>query len=117
METMRLAVAVMHCEKCVANVESHFEALPGVQSVSVDLGGQEVEVAFDPGKTTLDDLLHALNDTNFKVAVMPDAGEHPFVAEIAADAAEKARKAAAEKDGKGLKVTHISELLAENLKK
>lgn len=100
METTRLAVAVMHCEKCVANVKSHLEALPGVRSVSVDLGGQEAEVTFDPGKTTLDDLLHALDDTNFKVAVMPDVGEHPFAAEIAADAAEKARKAAAEKGGK-----------------
>ena len=103
METTRLAVAVMHCEKCVANVKSHLEALPGVRLVSVDLGGQEAEVTFDPEKTTIDDLLHALDDTTFKAAVMPDAGGHPFAAEIAADAAEKARKAAAEKGGAAAK--------------
>ena len=27
METQRLAVAVMHCEKCVANVARHYEEL------------------------------------------------------------------------------------------
>ncbi|MEC4294710.1 heavy metal translocating P-type ATPase [Adlercreutzia shanghongiae] len=92
METQHLAVAVMHCEKCVANVTRHYEELPGVASVAVDLEGQQVDVTFDPAQVVLDDLLHALGDTNFKVAVMPNEGEHPFAAEIAADAAEKAKK-------------------------
>lgn len=95
METQRLAVAVMHCEKCVANVTRHYEDLSGMASVAVDLDGQRVDVTYDPSRVTLDDLLHALDDTNFKVAVMPDGGEHPFAAEIAADAAEKAKKDAA----------------------
>lgn len=85
----------MHCEKCVANVARHYEELPSVESVAVDLGAQEVEVAYDPTRASLSDLLHALDDTNFKVAVMPEDGEHPFAAEIASDAAEKARKDAA----------------------
>lgn len=96
METQRLAVAVMHCEKCVANVTRHYEELPGVAAVAVDLAGQSAEVTYDPAQVGVDDLLHALDDTNFKVAVMPETGPHPFAAEIAADAAEKAAKKAAE---------------------
>ena len=96
METQRLAVAVMHCEKCVANVARHYEELSGVAAVTVDLAGQSAEVTYDPGQVGVDDLLHALDDTNFKVAVMPEAGPHPFAADIAADEAERAAKKAAE---------------------
>ena len=101
METQQLAVAVMHCNKCVANVTKHYEELPGVQSVKVDLDGQAAAVVYDPEQVGLDGLLHALDDTNFKVAVMPEEGEHPFAAEIAADAAEKAAKAAQEAAAEG----------------
>lgn len=94
MKTQRLAVAVMHCEKCVANVTRHYEELPGVSAVAVDLAAQVAEVTYDPDRATRDDLLHALDDTTFKVAVMPVEGPHPFAAEIAADAAEKEAKAA-----------------------
>ena len=96
METQRLAVAVMHCEKCVANVARHYEELSGVAAVAVDLAGQSAEVTYDAGRITVDDLLRALDDTNFKVAVMPEAGPHPFAADIAADEAERAAKKAAE---------------------
>ncbi len=96
METQRLAVAVMHCEKCVANVARHYEELSGVAAVAVDLAGQSAEVTYDPGQVGVDDLLHALDDTNFKVAVMPEAGPHPFAADIAADEAERAAKKVAE---------------------
>ena len=96
METQRLAVAVMHCEKCVANVARHYEELSGVAAVTVDLAGQSAEVTYDPGQVGVDDLLHALDDTNFKVAVMSEAGPHPFAADIAADEAERAAKKAAE---------------------
>ena len=99
METQRLAVAVMHCQKCVANVTQHYEDVPGVQAVAVDLSDQTAEVTYDPACVSLDDLLHALDDTNFKVAVMPADGVHPFAAEIAADAAEKAAKKATESGG------------------
>ena len=94
MKTQRLAVAVMHCEKCVANVTRHYEELPGVSAVAVDLAAQIAEVTYDPDRATRDDLLHALDDTTFKVAVMPVEGPHPFATEIAADAAEKEVKAA-----------------------
>ena len=99
METIRLAVAVMHCKKCVANVAEHYEKLDGVEAVDVNLPEQWADVTYDPTRVTLDDLLGALDDTNFKVAVMPEEGSHPFAAAIAADAAEKAAKDAAKAEG------------------
>ncbi len=96
----RLAIAVMHCEKCVANVTKHFAEINGVDSVDVDLDGQWADVSFDPDKVTMDMLLHALDDTNFKVAPMPESGRHPFADAIAKDAKKKAEEAtaAAEKE-------------------
>ena len=107
MKTQRLAVAVMHCKKCVANVTQHYENVLGVDSVAVNLDDQTVAVTFDPARATVDDLLRALDDTNFKVAVMPASGAHPFAAEIAADAAERAAKKAA--TGKGAAVDPMAE--------
>ena len=101
METKRLAVAVMHCKKCVANVTQHFEAVPGVRAVEVNLPEQWADVTFDPALAGEDALLHALDDTNFKVAPMLADGPHPFAAEIAADAVEKARKDSKEKGPEG----------------
>lgn len=98
METIRLAVAVMHCKKCVANVTEHYEKLDGVEAVDVNLPEQWADVTYDPTRVTLDDLLGALDDTNFKVAVMPAEGPHPFAEAIAADAAQKAAKDAAKAD-------------------
>ncbi|WP_251230897.1 heavy metal translocating P-type ATPase [Adlercreutzia aquisgranensis] len=94
METIRLAVAVMHCKNCAANVTRHYEAVSGVSSVEVDLDGQQVSVTYDPAQATVDDLLHALDDTDFQVAVMPDSGPHPFAEALAAEAEKKAREAA-----------------------
>ncbi|MBB3171317.1 heavy metal translocating P-type ATPase [Parvibacter caecicola] len=62
-------VGTMHCEKCVANVTSHFEAVPGVTAVRVDLPGQVAEVTYDGNTASLEQLLHALDDTNFQLTV------------------------------------------------
>ena len=94
METIQLAVAVMHCKNCAANVTRHYEAVPGVSSVEVDLDGQQVSVTYDPAQATVGDLLHALDDTDFQVAVMPEDGPHPFAEALAAEAEKKAREAA-----------------------
>ncbi len=74
-----LAVDNMHCGKCVANVEQHFRDLAGVAEVSVSLDGKEATVTYDDAALDIDALLHALDDTNFKVIVMPDDGHNPFL--------------------------------------
>ncbi len=112
----RLAIAVMHCEKCVANVTKHFAEINGVDSVHVDLDGQWADVSFDPDKVTMDMLLHALDDTNFKVAPMPESGRHPFADAIAEDAKKKAEKATAvaKKEAADATETAGEETIAKN---
>ncbi|MDO4291231.1 MAG: heavy metal translocating P-type ATPase [Eggerthellaceae bacterium] len=79
--TIELAVDNMHCGKCVANVERHYRELPGVLDAQVDLAGKAAVVRYDDAAVSVDTLLHALDDTNFKVIVMPEGGENPFLAQ------------------------------------
>ena len=44
METRLYVVPGMHCGHCVAAVEEEVSAVPGVESVTVDLGTKRVEV-------------------------------------------------------------------------
>lgn len=44
METRLYVVPAMHCGHCVAAVEEEVSAVPGVESVTVDLGTKRVEV-------------------------------------------------------------------------
>ena len=45
METRLYVVPGMHCGHCVAAVEEEVSAVPGVESVTVDLESKRVEVA------------------------------------------------------------------------
>ena len=80
MNTVILAVDNMHCGKCVGNVERRYREMPGVSEVEVDLAGKQARVVFDPEVCRIEDLLGALDDTNFKVARMLDDGSNPFLA-------------------------------------
>ena len=79
MNTVILAVDNMHCGKCVGNVERRYREMPGVSEVEVDLAGKQARVVFDPEVCRIEDLLGALDDTNFKVARMLDDGSNPFL--------------------------------------
>ena len=79
MNTVILAVDNMHCGKCVGNVERRYRETPGVSEVEVDLAGKQARVVFDPEVCRIEDLLGALDDTNFKVARMLDDGSNPFL--------------------------------------
>ena len=57
----------MHCDKCVVNVTKHFQEFPGVLGCQVDLDGQTAAVDYDGAETDVPHLLHALDDTNFKI--------------------------------------------------
>jgi len=46
--TMRYLVPGMHCVHCVAAVEEEVSAVPGVESVAVDLVTKRVDVAGEP---------------------------------------------------------------------
>ncbi len=72
MMNMKFNVDTMHCEKCVANVKTHFEALDGVDTATPDLDTQTVEVTYDPDAISIDDLIHALDDTDFVLTIPAD---------------------------------------------
>lgn len=62
-----LRVEGMSCRHCAAAIEKAVRALPGVENVRVDLGRKEVEVAFAPETTSVDDIAAAITDAGYVV--------------------------------------------------
>ena len=81
MSTVILAVDNMRCVKCVANVERRYRELPGVSEVVVDLEGKQARVVFDPEVCADEDLMGALDGTDFRVAHLLEDGSNPFLLE------------------------------------
>ncbi len=79
-ETLRLAVDNMHCEKCKANVETHYQEVPGVAQAEVNLEQKEVTLWFTDTVPSQELLLHALDDTSFTVTELKE-GKNPFLYE------------------------------------
>lgn len=77
-KTTILAVDNMHCGKCKANVERHYNELEGVESSNVNLDSKQVEVVYEDSLLDMKNLLSALDDTNFKVVEFID-GKNPFL--------------------------------------
>ena len=66
MESRLYVVPGMHCGHCVAAVEGEVSAVPGVESVTVDLETKRVDVAGE----TLDDaaIRAAIEEAGYEVA-------------------------------------------------
>lgn len=67
MEQVVLKVDGMSCSHCVNAVTKAVGALPGIENVSVDLGGKTVTVKFDPAQSPLDAIKSAIDDQGFEV--------------------------------------------------
>jgi copper chaperone len=65
MEKITLDVTGMSCQGCVGSVMRVLKAIPGVQSVSVQLEPGRAEVAFDPARTRVEDLRRAVEDAGY----------------------------------------------------
>ncbi len=50
METLKLELTGMGCDRCVANVRKALEQVPGVEIRNVAIGS--ADLAYDPGKAT-----------------------------------------------------------------
>jgi len=61
-------VPKMHCHGCAATVERAARAVPGVQSVHVDLAAKEVRVVFEEGAANDEALKQALERAGYPVA-------------------------------------------------
>ena len=78
MSTVILAVDNMRCVKCVANVERRYRELPGVSEVVVDLEGKQARVVFDPEVCADEDLMGALDGTDFRGGASARGRFEPF---------------------------------------
>lgn len=68
--TVTLAVTNMDCAVCPITVRKALEKVSGVGSARVDLKTKRAVVAFDPAKTTPEDLTKATADAGFPSTVM-----------------------------------------------
>lgn len=67
LETRTIRVDGMSCSHCENAVKKAVGALPGVESVSVDLKGKTVTVAFDDEKTSFTQIAEAIENQGYDV--------------------------------------------------
>lgn len=65
-----IKVTGMACMHCANKVEKALYALEGIKTVTITLENGLVEVEYEEGKTNLDTLLEAVNDTGFDAVSM-----------------------------------------------
>jgi copper chaperone len=58
----------MHCGHCKAAVESELSKLSGVQRASADVEKGTVEVSYDEGTVSTEDLEDAIEESGYTVA-------------------------------------------------
>lgn len=67
MQTVLLNVEGMSCSHCEKAVKQAVGALAGVKSVAVSLKDKTVTVEHDPGKATLEQIKHEIEDQGYEV--------------------------------------------------
>ena len=67
MEQVVLNVKGMSCGHCVKAVEDSVGALKGVQKVDVQLNDGKVNVAFDSGQVSLEEIKETIDDQGYDV--------------------------------------------------
>ena len=67
MEQTTLNVQGMSCGHCVKAVEGSVGKLAGVQSVTVHLQENKVDIKYDPVKVTLDQIKETIDDQGYDV--------------------------------------------------
>lgn len=62
-----LKVGGMSCEHCVKAIRNAVGALPGVESVSVDLDAGTVTLEHDPAQSPLEGIRHEIQEQGYEV--------------------------------------------------
>ncbi|MBM7855304.1 copper ion binding protein [Desulfohalotomaculum tongense] len=63
----KINVQGMSCGHCTAAVEKALTALPGVEKAVADLEEKNVTVTYDPGQTSRDDIVKAIEEEGYEV--------------------------------------------------
>ncbi|MDR2261405.1 MAG: heavy metal translocating P-type ATPase [Azoarcus sp.] len=87
--TVEFALSGLACAACAARVERQLNKLPGVEA-AVNFAAERAHVRFDPGATSVEQLITTIEKTGFTATVSTHATRD----------AEKARRAAARKEEK-----------------
>ena len=67
MERLNLTIEGMSCEHCLRAVRGRLERTPGVKVDDVQIGS--AKLAYDPNKTTVDDIEEAIADEGYTAFV------------------------------------------------
>jgi len=65
LEHINLSIGGMNCPHCPPNVEKALKSLPGVASAQVNLADGIARVDFDPARTRIGELLHAIRSAGY----------------------------------------------------
>lgn len=68
-QTIKLAVAGMHCDNCVSKVDKALRGVEGVKDVKVDLKKQTAVVTLASATVKPEVLFKAVDDAGFKAAI------------------------------------------------
>jgi copper chaperone len=66
MEIVNFKVQGMSCNGCVASVTRVLKAVPGVERATVALDRGSAEVEFDPARTSIAALKHAVEEAGYE---------------------------------------------------
>ena len=67
MENVTYTAPAISCEHCQGAIESAVGALPGVQSVTVEVLTKRVSVSFDPARVTRSQIEATLDEDGYTV--------------------------------------------------
>ncbi|MDY0227356.1 MAG: heavy metal translocating P-type ATPase [Desulfomicrobium apsheronum] len=65
--SIRLPVGGMHCAACSTRIEKVIGAMPGVESISVNLASEEMDLLHDPQDAPLEKVLEQVRELGFSV--------------------------------------------------
>ncbi len=68
METMTVTAPDISCEHCQHTVEGAVGALPGVQSVHVEIPSKTVQVSYNPARVSRETIEATLDEEGYPVA-------------------------------------------------
>lgn len=68
-QVVKLAVAGMHCDNCVAKVDKALRGVEGVKDVKVDLKGEFADVTLASASVKSDALIKAVTDVGFEASL------------------------------------------------
>jgi len=72
METNTLKLQGMSCASCARSIEDAIRSVPGVAQVNVNFGAEQATLQYDPKRTNLEQIQHAIVDAGYSSSSLQD---------------------------------------------